>query len=278
MLLSACGQEQSALQAVKEQMNFGQHAPVSMGRSENDTLKEKDQSEREYHEFQHPTNNWMTNKGLGSTISTGIHRPGEEVRILMRVIDKTKAREIVTRTIRYKLTERDREGSLIQIVEEQTSRLDWDIGSSSFTPKLPNKEGAYYFLTAEIMAGSIVEDTVLSLLEVPIQKVEAELKLDQIVYTPNGKPTLTISNQGPASLFYGLDYRLERLEGSDWVLVPMGKNTGVPAIGYHLEEGNSWEQTLGFNALPLGAYRIGKEIEGTGTIIKKTLYVDFTVE
>ncbi|GAA3407505.1 immunoglobulin-like domain-containing protein [Paenibacillus hodogayensis] len=254
------------------------HAPLSMGSGPDETKQENAHQEQQYHEFQQPTDAWGVNRGISRTVSGGIRSPGEEVRILLRIEEPEKGKEIASRTIRYKLTERDPEGGLIRLVEEETSHIDPTVAFSSFTPKLPEQEGTYYFLTAEIMNGPVVEDTVLSPIQVPVQKLEASLKLDRAVYPADGKPVLTVSNEGPSSLFFGLDYLIERKTDGDWKPVPAGKNAAVASIGYNLKPGSHWEQTIAFKGLSAGDYRFGKTVEGVGTPIRKTLYVEFSVQ
>jgi len=233
--------------------------------------------DRHYAEFLPPTGTWAGGRGIGSAIAAGYKKPGEEVSALLHIIEPEKAKGIEARTIRYKLTERDRQGQLIRVVAEHAEHMDVELAYSNFSTRLPDREGTYYLLSVEIMDGGVVEDTVLSLLTVPVQKVEAVLTLDQTTYSRSAKPVLTMVNTGPAPLFFGLDYKFERKEGDDWTVVPTGKNIGVEAIGYELDENGEWEQTIEFKHIAPGQYRIGKTVNGQGTSIEKTVFAEFEV-
>lgn len=278
ILMAGCAQEQRVPQAGGKQLPTAVHYPVSMGVNKNLTKSGMNETDRSYDEFQSPTGLWGTGKGIGSAISAGYKKPGEEVNALLHIIEPEKAKGIEARSIRYKLTERDRQGQMIRVVAEHSEKMDLELAYSNFSTKLPDNEGTFYLLTVEIVDGTVVEDTVLSLLTVPVQMVEAELKLDQTTYSRSAKPVITMLNSGPATLFFGLDYRLERREKGEWAVVPTGKDIGVNAIGYELAEGGEWEQSIEFIDLPAGEYRIGKTVQGQGTSIEKSLYAEFTVQ
>ncbi|MFC3769006.1 immunoglobulin-like domain-containing protein [Paenibacillus sp. GCM10012303] len=277
ILTAGCVQEQDVRQASGKQLSNAVHYSVSMGANKNLPKSDADGADRHYEEVQPPSGTWTDGRGIGSAIAAGYKKPGEEVSALLHIIESEKAKGIEARTIRYKLTERDRQGQLIRGVAEHTEHMDLELAYSNFSSKLPDREGTYYLLTVEIMDGNAVEDTVLSLLTVPVQKVEAVLTLDQTTYFRSAKPVLTMLNTGPAPLFFGLDYKFERKEGDDWTVVPTGKNIGVEAIGYELTEGGEWEQTIEFKYIPPGQYRIGKTVNGQGTSIEKTVFAEFAV-
>ncbi|REK63490.1 MAG: hypothetical protein C6P35_14530 [Cohnella sp.] len=216
--------------------------------------------------------------GIGVSVSAGAKKPGDRVDASIHVIEPAKARDILTRTIRCKLTERKRDGAYLRTVAESTERLT-DLNSySGFSAQLPEKEGAWYYLTAEILSGEQVEDTALGALEVPVQEVKAELTLDRPAYPGSGDIVVTLRNNEPTTLFYGLDYRLEHRDGDIWTPVPMEENAAVPAIGIELKAGGAWKQKIRVTDLPSGEYRIAKDVEGKGTSIRKTLTAGFRVE
>ncbi|WP_193556187.1 immunoglobulin-like domain-containing protein [Paenibacillus ginsengarvi] len=281
LLLAGCGDVFSDTQSGEggeKPETSSSHAPVSMGNMKSAPPPASAEPERDYHEFQRPSGKWLTGQGIGWTVSAGAKKPEDEVGILLRPAEPGKGKQLHSRTIRYKLTERDRQGEFVRTVAEETARFDPELGYSDFTRKLPDKEGTYYFLTAEIMNGTEVEDTVLSALEVPVQRVEAVLTLDRNVYAPDSDPVVTLHNQGPATLFFGLEYRLELKAANGWVPAPSGNNIAVASIGYQLAEGGEWEQSIRLAGMPPGDYRFGKSVEGVGTSIKKMLYVEFSVQ
>jgi|GEM_PF-2729676 len=71
--------------------------------------------------------------GIGVSVSAGAKKPGDRVDASIHVIEPAKARDILTRTIRCKLTERKRDGAYLRTVAESTERLA-DLNSySSFS-------------------------------------------------------------------------------------------------------------------------------------------------
>lgn len=258
-----------------------EHRSVSMGRPVNRdgsyvASDAEMPSPPQLHEFAMSSGKWFEGRGMELSHSAGVQKPGTEVSIQLRpgLAGKT---ELSARTIRYKLTEREKDGQLIAVVDTKLHRIDTELGYSLYTPKLPEKEGVYYYLTAEIMDGDTVEDTLLATLEVPPQRVEGRLLLEQEVYGPDAEVAIRVTNDGPTSLFFGLDYMLEKKVGDDWKRVPTNGMVAIPSIGYSVGPGGSWEQTIRFKSLPDGRYRLGKTVDGMGTSIRETLYAEFEV-
>jgi hypothetical protein len=244
----------------------------------NDKDQKTDFPQPNVFEFQAPHEKWMSGHGLSTIISTGLKKPGEVVNIVFHVQERDKAASLISQTIRYKLTERKADGSYMRTVDERIEKIVSIDSIPKYTINLPLQEGTLYFLTAEIIIADKVEDTLLSSVEIPIQQVEVEIKLDQETYSGSGTLILTMLNKGTTSLFYGLGYGFEQKEGDNWTSIPMQANTAIPAIGLILKGGKAWEQSIRFVNLKPGIYRVSKVIESRGTSIKKTLFAEFQIK
>jgi hypothetical protein len=275
LFTSGCA-EQKVVQS-NEVSPLSYHAP-----GQANFLGEKDQPpdshQPNYYEFQAPSEKWMPGHGLSTVISAGLTKPGEVVNVVIRAEERDKAASLISQTIRYKLTERKADGAYLRTVDEQNEKVVSIDSIPEYTINLPIQEGAFYFLTAEIIVADKVEDTLLSFIEVPMQQIEVEIKLDQETYPSSGTLTLTLLNKGTTSLFYGLDYGFEQKEGDNWTAIPTQANTAIPAIGLNLKGGKAWEQSIRFVNLKPGLYRVYKVIESRGTSIKKTLYNEFLIK
>jgi hypothetical protein len=225
-----------------------------------------------------PTGKWWNAQGLSYAIAAGAHVPGEEVSVFVRVEEPDKAAQLPGRKLRYRLIELTSAGEPAFVVNEQTATVTTLDEIPAFSLKLPDAEGKRYALSAEILAGDEVEDAVISTIEVPMQQVDAALQLDREVYATTGPVTLTVMNHDGAELSFGLEYSFERRSGDGWEPVRLQGTVAIPAIGYHVGKGGRWEQKIQLTDCPTGTYRIGKEVEGAGTRIKKTLYAEFRVE
>ncbi|MDQ0878861.1 hypothetical protein QFZ77_007520 [Paenibacillus sp. V4I3] len=206
-----------------------------------------------------------------------VKKPGEEVTMAVGLSEENKVK-LDSNIIRFKLTERNADGTFVKLVDEQhvpIVKTGWD---PRVTVKLPEKEGAHYFITGEVIVGGNVEDVVLNSYEVPIQQVNAEINLDKVAYPSSGSLTFTMVNSGPTSLFYGLNYKMERNENKTWVEVPLKRNQAISAIGLNLHVREIWEQTVTYKNLKPGTYRISKEVEGNGTSIEKVIYAEFKIK
>ena len=63
----------------------------------------------------------------------------------------------------------------------------------------------------------------MSTLRVPVQILNASLKLDKSEYKIGEKPVMTIDNLGPTTLNFGTYYWYERLDEGEWVDVDWGE-------------------------------------------------------
>jgi len=79
--------------------------------------------------------------GIGVSVSAGAKKPGDRVDASIHVIEPAKARDILTRTIRCKLTERKPDGAYLRTVAESTERLT-DLNSYSSFSTAPGEGGS----------------------------------------------------------------------------------------------------------------------------------------
>jgi hypothetical protein len=275
LFISGCAKEKAVQSNEVSPLSY--HAP---GQAK--FLGEKDQKpdshQANYYEFQAPSEKWMSGHGLSTVISAGLTKPGEVVNIVIRAEERDKAASLISQTIRYKLTERKADGSYMRTVDERNEKVVSIDSIPEYTINLPIQEGAFYFLTAEIIIADKVEDTLLSFIDVPVQQIEVEIKLDQETYPSSGTLTLTMLNKGRTSLFFGLGYGFEQKAGDNWTSIPTQANTAIPTIGLNLNGGKAWEQSIRFVKLKPGLYRVSKVIESRGTSIKKTLFNEFHIQ
>lgn len=87
------------------------------------------------------------------------------------------------------------------------------------------------------------------------------------------KLELSISNNGTEDIFYGADYSIEKLNGTDWEVVPAVKDLAFAAIAYSVAPGTKQEFIVDLGqlnpALDAGNYRLVKNING------QTFYAEF---
>ncbi|MFT4414333.1 immunoglobulin-like domain-containing protein [Fredinandcohnia humi] len=212
-------------------------------------------------EYENPTEKWFL---TGFSISAGNHLPGEEVQIQL----EQHPDDLI---IRYQLTERNASLEKINLVKEEVNT------NHQFKTNLPDKEGALYLLSAEVLdKNEQVEDTLLSLVGVPLQSMNAKLYTDKEAYHPNDTVLLQLENFGPTNLSFGAPYFLERFENNKWQRL-LFENKGFESIGITLEPNNIYEQSVDLPNLPQGKYRIVKSFNGEGTELDATLATNFKV-
>jgi hypothetical protein len=87
------------------------------------------------------------------------------------------------------------------------------------------------------------------------------------------KLELSISNNGTEDIFYGADYSIEKLNSTDWEVVPAVKDLAFAAIAYSVAPGTKQEFIVDLGqlnpALETGNYRLVKTING------QTFYAEF---
>ncbi len=230
-------------------------------------------------EFEQPTEKWFNPGPLGYGISTGSVPPGSEVSIYVTPDDKMNIDYPLQ--LKVQLTRRDENWTLLEVLKSNTAIVDKVKTTNVLTAKLPEKQGEYYLLTAEIIGGKgEVLDTLLSKVYVPLQGISADLTIDRKVYGPRDTVNFQVVNYGPTLLTFGRPFTVETLENGVWTELPLGLMFTMELI--MLEPSDTLEQSLCLQDFKEhfeeGRYRIIKQVSGEGTDIQQELSVEFEVE
>ena len=229
-------------------------------------------------EFDRPSEKWFNPGPLGYGISTGPVPPGSEVSIFVtpdRKIELDNPLEITA-----KLTHRDEKWNLLEKLKSSTVMVDSIKTYTVLTAKLPENQGEYYILTAEIIGGKgEVLDTLMSKIYVPLPGISAELTTDRKVYGPKDTVKFQVINHGPTILSFGRPFTVEALKNGVWTELPLEMFFTMELI--MLESGDTLEQTLCLQDFKEhfkeGRYRIIKQVSGEGTDIQEKLSAEFEV-
>ena len=97
------------------------------------------------------------------------------------------------------------------------------------------------------------------------RRVDLRLALSSASLAPGEKLSWRMENFGTLPLFYGLEYRVERLEASSWVVDPSSPD-GFPAVGFFMDSGGASDcQSLRLPAdMQPGLYLLSKGVEVGG--------------
>lgn len=208
------------------------------------------------------TNKWFR---TGFSISAGKLQPAEKVIVHFR-------QGTADLNYRYRLTELNNSLEPIGLLKEEIT------SNRTFHADLPDEEGALYLLSAEVLNDNDeAEDTLLSLIEVPLQAMNAQLYTDREAYRGLDTLELQLENFGPTVLEHGAMYKIEQYENNVWRTLVF-ENLAFNAIGYRLNSNDTFVQPIKLPGLPKGTYRIVKEIRGEGTKLKASLAANFVVE
>ncbi|UNC91342.1 IPT/TIG domain-containing protein [Candidatus Contubernalis alkaliaceticus] len=254
----------------------------------NFTIKEADVNENIYDidnedefwagvEFDKPTEKWFNPGPLGYGISTGPVPPGSEVSIY---VTPDKKMNVDVLEIRAKLTHRDENWALLEELKKNTVLVENVKTYDVLTVKLPENQGEYYLLTAEIIGekGEVL-DTLLSKIYVPLQGLSADLVVERKVYDSKDTVKFQVINHGPTVLHFGRPFAVEAEKNGKWVELPLELMFTMELI--MLKPGEFLEQTLGLKDFQEhfkeGRYRIVKQVSGEGTDIQDELSVEFEV-
>lgn len=126
--------------------------------------------------------------------------------------------------------------------------------------------------------------------EIPEEKIAAlpegiTMTVDKETITPEGASFLLLQTT-ELDIQYGDDYKLQKLEGSQWVDVPIIIDAyAFHAIAYELPKDKPQTLEIGwawlYGSLPAGEYRLVKEFmdfRGTGDYDIYTITATFTIE
>lgn len=141
---------------------------------------------------------------------------------------------------------------------------------------LPEKKDALYSLVTELIEeNGEVSDSMLSLICVPGDEINAVLTTDKKVYNLNETMTLKLTNYGPTWLSFGVMYLLEKEENGVWV--PVNGDWVWTLEGYNATPENDFTQVIKLDQFGPGKYRITKHVDVTegdyGTALTDTFEI-----
>lgn len=231
-------------------------------------------------EYAQPTGKWFFHKDQGQFgygISAGTKKAEEEYSFHL-----SNPNERVTsldRNIRIQLTERDENLQKQKLIEEEVIFVE-EIENNQmiFSNRLPAKNNIIYMFSAEILdEENDVEDTLVSLIYVPMEELNAKLYMDQETFQASDREAiLTLKNYGPTFIDLGTYYTIEKNVHGTWRVVPL--DLLFEDIGIHLRPNAEYEQKIDLEPLTKGHYRVVKDIHGDGTNLSAKLAVEFTIE
>lgn len=182
------------------------------------------------------------------------------------------------RSVRFQLTSRDKDGQRLQLIKEYVAdNKNTMDGSPDFSYNIPEQPNANYLISIEIVSPEgVVEDTMITLVFVPPNELNARLTIQQPI-DGSGQRELTLYNAGPTELYFGYGYGIYQKVADGWKLIP--DDSAVPAIGFRLQPGGSHPEEVRFpRKLEPGDYRIVKQFEGYMTDVSVRLAADFKVK
>jgi len=215
---------------------------------------------------------------LGYSISVGVTEPGETVGVHFYAWKQDRVD--LPGPAEFKLIRVDEEGNPLGVVDQETREIK-TVGSGRVGWETKVLEGAPAFYRFGVLIRDEdggVFGKLVSTLYVPRQELNAELSLNKKEFRSVETLELTILNEGPTTLFFGVDYTAEYL-GDDGVwreaswLYP---NAWI-SIGISLQPGKAYNQSIELFPVLAGTYRISKEVSAEGTNISRTLTESFTV-
>jgi hypothetical protein len=229
--------------------------------------------------YEPPTGKWFLHNGaghLGYGLTGGTHRPGDAFTVDLFAHE---ADFRLDRDIRIRLTELTDELEPAAVVFDETVRVE-KVGSHDiiYTGKLPDKLNAAYALAAEIVGeDGGVEDTRASFIRVPAPEINATVKLDRTAYGSEDETAiLTLVNDGPTVLVFGVDYRIEKKVDGEWRIVPL--DLAFIDIALMLQPGQQHELQVDLGGLGPGEYRAVKPLWAEGLDLTEELAAEFTIE
>ncbi|TFE25168.1 immunoglobulin-like domain-containing protein [Cohnella luojiensis] len=83
---------------------------------------------------------------------------------------------------------------------------------------LPQKKNVLYTLRTELIeTDGTVSDSIMSIVYVPSDTINATLTTDKEVYSSDETVVLTVSDLGPMNLSFGVMYLIEKEDNGAWV-------------------------------------------------------------
>jgi hypothetical protein len=222
---------------------------------------------------------------IGFSIATGFHKPGDTVMVRLEALEGSIELPGTLEVDLYRINE---EGGILDVLKSTRSAGPRLLTLSSFEAVLPKDAPARYCLRVVIRSaeGQIL-DKLVSIIEVPEQKLDATLTLSKNVIANDEEFVYTITNRGPTWITFGEMYNVEYLDGDKWVpadVLSPNCNRREDKIEcawililYSLDPGRNFSKTMWISDARPGVYRIVKEVNAEGTELKATLAATFTM-
>jgi hypothetical protein len=288
LILSGCGPKEEGLiiseSKKSEESDFGElpNQTGDMGENSEDLSAafNEDSVQWEKIEYAKQSGKWFLaeNGGnIGFSMTSGEKQPSSEIMISLQPHPEKKTN--INRQVRAQLTKRGDEMKRLELLEENIMDFqNIEDKETILSTKLPDVEGALYFLTVEILDGNQnVEDTLLTTIHVPKQEMSFRMYTDNEKYGRDEKLTLFIKNAGSTTIFFGKYYTIEKKHGDSWWKVPLQRDFND--IGIQLTpEDEPYSETISLDGLDEGQYRVIKTIRANGTDIKENLAVSFHIK
>ena len=215
---------------------------------------------------------------LGYHISVDDTKPGEAVEVYFYAWKQ--GRVDLPGLVEFKLIQVDEDGKPMRVVDQETREIR-TVGPAGvgWETKVLDVAPAHYKF------GVVIRDEdggvlgkLISTLRVPKQELNAKLSLNTKEFRSGETLELTIHNEGPTTIFFGLHYTIEYLdEDGEWRPATWLYPSYLYDILICLQPGKSYSQSIELFPASAGTYRISKEVEAQGTSISTTLTETFTV-
>lgn len=227
-------------------------------------------------DYEEPTGKWFDGSTLGYGIASGTMKSEDSYEVILFGHDPDGVD--VDQDMRIQLTEIGANYQAKKLIDEDIVHIETISGEEEvYANTLPDRENVTYLLSAELLGeDGEVEDTLLGIIYVPEQEVNAELLLDHDVYHVGDEATLTLKNYGPAFFSFGKVYTLEKKVNDTWREVLFDE--AFEDIGIHLSPGETYDQQVSLDELSEGMYRIVKEFYVEGLDDTVILGEEFTLE
>lgn len=225
-------------------------------------------------EYDKPTEKWFGKIGYG--IPLGTMRAGEVYTVSLFGHEKNGT--VINRDIRMQLTKRKDFYKKKELITKDTVHVDTVKGEETiYISDLPHVENTSYLFSMEVLdVNGKVEDTLVGFIYVPKLEMNAEMRMDQDVYSQSDdEATLTLENSGPTILSFGEGYVIEKKVNDSWKTVPL--NYDHIDIGIYMDPGDHYEWTIGIAQLDSGHYRTVKTFSAGGLDLTATLAAEFKI-
>lgn len=230
-------------------------------------------------EYDMPTSKWFTHDDEGIFLYSmpfGTMESGAPYEIILNPVQQEAK---VGRKIRIQLTKRDnRFEKLEDIIDESVylERIEED--EEIFMGELPEEENVIYIVSMEVLnEQEEVEDTMVRVIYVPKQEINASISMDKETYTRSDREAkVDIENHGPTFLMTGRSYLIEKKVKQTWKEVPL--DLAFDDVGILINPTDVYVETIDISKLQAGDYRIVKSLHADDLDLSKEIAKEFTVK